>query len=478
MEEKTPLGKGPLSHVRFLLAEGYDKFWKTIIDTMMDGLMVVDLEGTILTVNQAMEQITGYTREELIGQPCTIIKCDTCFGAMIPGLGKPCKLFKEELVRRCHCVMQRKDGSPLQVLKNATVLKNSAGQVVAGVETLTDLSQVVAKERVISRLRRELSKEDGFYGILGKSPVMDQLFNLMASAAQSQAPAVIYGESGTGKELVAAAIHRLGPRRKGPFIKVNSVALNESLLESELFGHVKGAFTGADRARVGRFEAANGGDIFLDEVGDLPLSTQAKLLRVLQEKVIEKVGDHQPLPVDVRVITATNKDLPRLMAAGLFREDLFYRISVIPIHLPPLRERREDIPLLVDAFIEHTRLKTEKNISGISKEALELLIAHAWPGNVRELINVIEYAFVLCPEGTILPDHLPSQLLPQPSPWPKAVRAERPVQAANDKEQLVEAITRTNGKKSEAARLLGISRVTLWKRLKAHNLQVDRIIRG
>ena len=318
-------------------------------------------------------------------------------------------------------------------------------------ENFTDLSEVVAKERVIShlrrelsredpahdlpdkspdmmqlfisRLRRELSQEDGFHGIIGKSPVMVQLFTLISSAAQSEAPVVIYGESGTGKELVAAAIHRLSPRHQGPFIKVNSAALNESLLESELFGHVKGAFTGADRTRVGRFEAASGGDIFLDEVGDLPLATQAKLLRVLQEKIIEKVGDHAPIPVNVRVITATNKDLHRLMALGRFREDLFYRIGVIPIHLPPLRERREDIPLLVKAFIDRARRQTRKPITGISDAALDLLAGHDWPGNVRELINVIEYAFVLCAEGVIQPEHLPASFHQKPAPQLRERRA-------------------------------------------------------
>ncbi len=246
-------------------------------------------------------------------------------------------------------------------------------------ENLTDLREMEAKERVISHLRRELSREDrpeppenspdmmqlfisrlrrelrqedGFHGIIGKSPVMVQLFTLISSAAQSQAPVVIYGESRHRQRAGGRGHPPSQPRHQGPFIKVNSAALNESLLESELFGHVKGAFTGADRTRVGRFEAANGGGIFLDEVGDLPLATQAKLLRVLQEKVIEKVGDHPPIRVDVRVITATNKDLHRLMALGRFREDLFYRIGVIPIHLPPLRERREDIPLLVKAFID------------------------------------------------------------------------------------------------------------------------------
>ena len=488
-----------------LFEEGQEHFWKTVIDTMMDGLVVVDVEGMILSVNLAMEQITGYSREELVGQPCTILKCHTCLDSVMSGQHKECELFRRGHVQRRKCVMEKKDGTPLTVLKNAAILKNSRGQVVAGVENFTDLSEVEAKERVISHLRRELShessydppvkspdmmqlfisrlsrelnQEDGFHGIIGKSPVMVQLFILISSAAQSEAPVVIYGESGTGKELVAAAIHRLGPRRQGPFIKVNSAALNESLLESELFGHVKGAFTGADRTRVGRFEAASGGDIFLDEVGDLPMATQAKLLRVLQEKIIEKVGDHAPIPVNVRVITATNKDLHRLMALGKFREDLYYRIGVIPIHLPPLRERREDIPLLVKAFIDRARRQTRKPLTGVSDAALDLLTGHDWPGNVRELINVIEYAFVLCAHGPIQPEHLPPSFHEKSAPQVRERRMGRLGRATDERQRLIDAVTEAGGKKSEAARLLGISRVTLWKLLKVHDIQVEKIIRG
>jgi two-component system, NtrC family, response regulator HydG len=489
-----------------LFEEGQEHFWKSVIDTMMDGLLVVDVAGVILSVNQAMERLTGYTREELIGQPCTILKCHTCLNSAGWGEKNECELFRRGFVSRRKCVLEKKDGTPLPILKNATVLKNRGGKVVAGVENFTDLSEVEAKERVISHLRRELSreepsydppakspdmmqlfisrlrqevhKEDGFHGIIGTSPVMVQLFTLISSAAQSEAPVVIYGESGTGKELVAAAIHRLSPRHQGAFIKVNSAALNESLLESELFGHVKGAFTGADRTRMGRFEAANSGDIFLDEIGDLPMATQAKLLRVLQEKVIEKVGDHAPIPVNVRVITATNKDLHRLMALGRFREDLYYRIGVIPIHLPPLRERREDIPLLIKAFIDRARRKTRKPLSGISDEALDLLVSHDWPGNVRELINVIEYAFVLCPAGPIGPDHLPATFPQRGAALLPDHRGSRPARGADERQRLVDAINEAGGKKSEAARLLGISRVTLWKLLKVYDIQVDKIIRS
>jgi len=461
-----------------MLEEEYSQYWKTIVDTMADGLMVVDSEGVIISINKALETITGYSKDELVGQSCAILDCDTCFGARAEGHDKYCALFKEGHVTRRKCTLRKKDGKPLYVHKNAAVLKDSDGRVLGGVETLTDLTEVVTKEQVISRLRRELSGEDGFHGILGRSSAMLQVFDLISSSAQSEAPVIIYGDSGTGKELVASAIHKLGPRRKAPFIKVNCAALSESLLESELFGHVKGAFTGADRTRLGRFEAANGGDIFLDEIGDLPLSTQVKLLRVLQEKEIEKVGDHRPISIDVRILAATNKDLHRLMEEGRFRQDLYYRIGVIPIILPPLWERREDIPLLVETFINRIRLKTDKPITGMSKDALDLLLRYDWPGNVRELINVIEYAFVLCHEDEIMPNHLPARVTGEQS---RVTPKRRMAQSHTDDEErkrILEALESTAGNQSKAAEILGISRVTLWKRLKAFDIQVDRKVRG
>ena len=461
-----------------MFQEEFSQYWKTIVDTMADGLMVVDVEGVIISINKAMETITGYNRDELVGQSCAILDCDTCFGTRAEGHDKYCALFREGQVTRRKCMLRKKDGKPLYVHKNAAVLKDVDGRVIGGVETLTDLTEVVTKERVISRLRRELSSKDGFQGILGKSPAMRQVFDLISSAAQSEAPVIIYGDSGTGKELVAEAIHKLGVRRNGPYIKVNCAALSESLLESELFGHVKGAFTGADRTRVGRFEAANGGDIFLDEIGDLPLSTQVKLLRVLQEKEIEKVGDHRPIKIDVRILAATNKDLNRLMEEGRFRQDLYYRIGVIPIILPPLQERREDIPLLVETFTNRIRLKTDKPITGMSKEALDLLFHYDWPGNVRELINVIEYSFVLCHEGEIMPNHLPARVTgKQPRVIPK-LRAAKRQSAEEERKRILEALETTGGNQSKAAEILGISRVTLWKRLKAFDIQVDRKVRG
>jgi len=463
------------------------QYWKTILETMADGLMVVDPGGVIVSVNSAMERLTGYGREELVGQSCEILGCDVCARERTEGMDKHCALFKDERIRRARCTLRKKDGTPLYAVKNASVLKDSSGNVLGGVETLNDLSEVMDREKLISNLRRELSGQNSFHGIIGTSPVIQQLSELISCAARSDAPVVIYGESGTGKELVAEAVHKLGSRQKGPLIKVNCAALNESLLESELFGHVKGAFTGAGNTRIGRFEAANHGDIFLDEIGDIPLSVQVKLLRVLQEKEIERVGDHRPVPTDVRIISATNRDLMKLVETGRFREDLYYRIGVIPIYIPPLRERREDIPLLINAFISRIRLKTGKNIFGMTQAAYQLLNAHRWPGNVRELMNVIEYAFVLCPGGDILPEHLPRSLMLKSAAdsrlkdvsqaqhlSEKRCADEKQSSDISDKiqdhteegRQILAALASAGGNKSQASRMLGISRVALYNRLR------------
>jgi len=473
-----------------MFSEQLSAYWKTIVETMPDGLMVVDTQGLIVMVNSAMARLTGYEIKELAGQNCKILDCSACKGEKNKGMGKHCALFKKEAIRRSKCSMRKKDGSLVYIIKNASVLKDG-GAVIGGVETITDLSEARDTKKVISSLRRELKSKDGFHGIFGTSPVMLRVFDLISSAARSDAPVVIYGESGTGKELVAAAIHRLGGRSDGPFIKVNCAALNESLLESELFGHVKGAFTGAGNTRVGRFEAAHHGDIFLDEIGDIPLSVQVKLLRTLQEGEIEKVGDNQPVSIDVRIISATNKDLMALTKDQRFREDLYYRIGVIPIYLPPLRERREDIALLVGAFINRARLKTEKPVVGMNDEALERINQYDWPGNVRELINVIEYAFVLCSDDEIRPEHLPRQLTDSPStrdpltktPLIKKSALKRtagpsspgpgkktPPDAHDQRRELIDALKSAGGNKSQAARILGISRVSLYKRLGKHRI--------
>ena len=392
----------------------FSKHWKTIIETLHDGLLIVSPEGIIETVNPAVEALTGYKADELIGSSCRILDCTGCeiFGEG-PG-EKWCKLFQEGRVKAKKCLITNKEHQSVNIVKNATVLKDPSGNLIGAVETLTDISEIVRREEEILSLKKVFQLEEGYYGILGNSPAMQQLFEMIDNVAQSDAPVVIHGQSGTGKELVARAIHNASGRRGKPFIKVNCAALNENLLESELFGHVKGAYTGADRHRIGRFEAANGGSIFLDEVGDIPMATQVKLLRVLEEKEIERVGDHTPIKVDVRVITATNKNLDELVSKEEFREDLYFRINVFPLSCPSLAERKEDIPLIVQSFIRQNNLKSDKKILGLTPKAIEKLTDYDWPGNVRELRNAIEYAFVLCQNGGIGVQHLPHKIISPP----------------------------------------------------------------
>ncbi|MBU0960240.1 MAG: sigma 54-interacting transcriptional regulator [Proteobacteria bacterium] len=450
----------------------YDN-WKNVVDRMKEGLMLVDLQGNILYVNKAMEDLLLFSMKELLGQSCEILECDTCVGHNVVQDGKHCALFRKGDVRDLRCSFKQKNGNRIQVLKNATVLTDNKGTVVAGVETLTDLTAVVNNEKVIKDLRNQLNLEDDFHGLIGNSLIMTQVYELIKSAAQSNAPIIIYGETGTGKELVAKAIHQLSARTEAPFIKVNCAALNESILENELFGHTKRGIIETERVRTGRFEAADEGSIFLDEIGDLPLTTQTKLLRVLQEQEVGRVGEHQQIPIDVRFITATNKNLNNLMAEDKFREDLYYRISVLPINIPPLRQHPEDIPQLVDIYINRSRLKTGKDITSISKNALDLLISYHWPGNIRELINVIEYAFVICSKGELTPKHLPLQFQ-MPSGAVNDASSPLLHSLSDRRQQLLHVLNKTNGNKSEASRILGISRVTLWKQLKKYNITVDK----
>jgi two-component system, NtrC family, response regulator HydG len=446
-------------------------FWKTVVETMEEGLMLVDHRGRIVYVNRAFEKMIGYSNEDLRNRSCEILECDRCFTARTGGRNKYCALFEEEKVRSSKCAFRRKNGEWIHLLKNAVLIRDEQQNIVGGVETLVDLSRVLEKEKIIASLRQQLHHSDGFHGMVSGSSVMHRVFDLASSAARSDAPLVIYGESGTGKEILASAVHRISQRSEGPFIKVNCAALNDNLLESELFGHVKGAFTGADCNRIGRFEAASGGSIFLDEIGDLPLATQTKLLRVLQEKEIERVGDHRPVKIDVRIITATHKDLQQLIREGQFREDLYYRIGVIPIHLPPLRDRASDIPLLVESFIKRIGARTKKNITGITRGALDLLMNYSWPGNIRELINVIEYGFVLCPEGFIEPRHLPHHFYREGSDEAR-YRKGGGQGSRNRRQELVDALEVANGNQTRAAEILGVSRVTVWKWVKKYGVRV------
>jgi two-component system response regulator HydG len=452
-----------------------NRYWKEIINTMNDGLMVVSPDGTILMVNQAFEKIVGYSREELIGRSCAMLSCDTCAAARSEGKGQWCHLFEQGAATRKPCLLMRKDGSYVHTLKNAAILRDEAGQILGAVETLTDISEIDKRDEKIHHLSKLIDTAGDFHGLVGKSPIMQQVFELTHKAAQSEAPVIIFGESGTGKELVAHAIHALGRRSEGPFITCNCAALNEALLESELFGHVKGAFTGAYTHRQGRFEAAHRGDIFLDEIGDIPPAIQVKLLRVLETKQFERVGDHRSISVDVRIITATHRDLESLVSDGTFRQDLFFRINVIPIHLPPLRERLDDLPLLVDHFITRLRQRSGKPISGLTREAMGILLDHPWPGNVRELKGALEYAFVVAEAGLIAPSHLPPKLNSRKIPLTPPPEA-KAAPDSDEKTALIDALRQAGGNQSQAAALLGVSRVTVWHRMKKYGIDVHKLV--
>jgi two-component system response regulator HydG len=451
-----------------------DRYWKTVVNTIRDGLMIIDERGIIVSVNHALERITGYDRSELIGNDCAVLNCDICETIRRNDGDKWCSLFMGHQVTGRPCVIVRKDGSLVHAMKNACILNDDRGDVIGAVETVTDITELIEKENQIAAYEKQLGSDDGLCGIIGSSPAMRRAFELITNAAQSDAPVIILGESGTGKELAAQAIHRIGARHAKPFVKVNCAAFTESLLESELFGHVRGAYTGAYRGRAGRFENAAGGNIFLDEIGDLPLSTQVKLLRVLEEKIIERVGDATPVPVDVRIISATNRDLTEMINRGAFRQDLFFRINVIPIQLPPLRDRKEDIPLLAESFFQKIRLKNHKPINGISNDAMACLMAHDWPGNVRELKSAFEYAFVTCQDSMIRPEHLPPNLqvakptAPPPSGGHSFNREEI------KRIELIEALEEADGNQSKAAERLGVTRVTVWNRMRRFGIQYKK----
>lgn len=445
-----------------------DRYWQTVVDIIHDGVMMVDPGGTIVSVNRAFAEMTGYSPDELVGCNCSVLQCSSCEKIYDSTRQHWCQLFRNSRVSMRQCHLTGKDGRLVHAMKNATVLRDEQGVTVGAVETLADITALLEKESQIEALRHDLQAEDTFHGMIGSSAVMRRTFDLLANVAASDAPAFIYGESGTGKELAARAIHLHSARGKRPYVQVNCAALNESVLESELFGHVRGAFTGAYQNRQGRFEAAQGGDIFLDEIGELPHSIQVKLLRVLEEKVIERVGDNRPIPVDVRIITATNRNLKELVERGLFRGDLYYRINVLPIELPPLRQRPEDIPLLAEAFFRHLQLKSDKPIAGISPEAMRTLVEYSWPGNVRELKSAFAYAFVTCTKGSIEPPHLPPDLTRSSVSVP-------PVAPTDDhhKQALIQALAQANGNKSLAAKMLGVSRVTVWNRIHRYGLHRD-----
>lgn len=444
------------------------KYWKTVADNLQDGLLVVDPGGNIIAVNKAAEVMTGYSENEIIGLSCRNLNCTGC---RIIGKGTGpdwCPIFTKGQMKGKRCTIAHKTGRSVHVLKTAAVLKDDDGTVLGAVEILTDITESVRREEEIVNLRHLAYLDEGFHGFIGRSSRMESLFDMIRQVAEYETPVIISGQSGTGKELAARAIHEISPRRDKPYIKVNCAAFNEGLLESELFGHVKGAFTGAEKNRTGRFEAAHGGTIFLDEIGDLPLDIQVKLLRVLEDRKIERVGENTPVSVDVRIITATHKNLENLIEQGLFREDLYFRINVFPIQCPSLSERPEDIPAITEHFLKINTDKTGKRLRGVSSAAMEIFMAWSWPGNVRELRNVIEYAFILCPGDLIEPSHLPARLLARRTGHQK-IENGGPV-TEDQRAVLVDALKKAGGNQTLAAKTLGVSRVTVWKKMKAFGI--------
>jgi PAS domain S-box-containing protein len=441
-----------------------------VLATMPSGLFTVDTTGRITSWNQAMEDITGYRAGEMMGKPCAILRGDTCFAGPLANCENRCPLFAGERVEGKRCVIVRRDGSPVPVHKNARLMHGPDGEVIGGIEALNDLSGLLDLEREVARLQSEVTGRCGFRKLVGSHPSMQRLYDLIELASRAHSSVLVQGETGTGKELVAHAIHESSERRSGPFVRVSCAALSETLLESELFGHVRGAFTGAVANRAGRFEAADGGTIFLDEIGDISPNVQKKLLRVLQEREFERVGDSRPIRVDIRVIAATHRDLLVLSDQGQFRSDLYYRLAVIPVAIPPLRARTSDIPQLVDHFVSRLNRTSGRAIEGISSAALERLMGHNWPGNVRELEHALEYAFAVCREPVIGEGHLPPTVAP-PRPLrvnnaPTTARKGRP-----DRSSIEIALRSARGNRTRAAEALGVSRVTLWKWMRALDME-------
>jgi PAS domain S-box-containing protein len=443
---------------------------EVILDSIADGVFTVDQEWRITSFNRAAEEITGVSRELALGQKCfDVFRADIC--------QTRCAL-RETLETGRQIVNQQinilsGDGSSLPVSISTAALRDGQEHLIGGVETFRDLSEV-------EELRRQLRDEYTFADIISKNHEIRRMLDILPDIAGAESTVLIEGPSGCGKELFAKALHKLSPRSEHRFVAVNCGALPDTLLESELFGYVKGAFTDAKRDKPGRFALAENGTLFLDEIGDISPAMQVKLLRVLQEHEYEPLGGSGPVPANVRILAATNKSLAEEVGRGTFRQDLFYRLNVVKLSIPPLAQRREDVPLLTDHFVEQFNRRTSRQIRGLSAAALDLLMQHDFPGNVRELQNIIEHAFVLCRGDEIDLCHLPRELrqtLASQTPPQVASQiapaqpslAASPLQTA-EKEAILTTLQRCHGHRGRTAAALGMDKTTLWRKMKKFNL--------
>ena len=436
-----------------------------IVDAMAVGVFTVDPSGHFVAWSDGAERITGYSRDHVKGQPCNLLEGPNCkgFGTLTELLNSP--PAPDNCICDQECKVLARDGRELHIHGSVRVLRDAQGAIAGAVGSFTDVTSLVLANQKIARLEAQAGATTRFERLIGQSQAMQEVFRRLKLAAHSDVAVLVTGESGTGKELAAEAIHAQSERYGQPFVAVNCSALPETLLESELFGHVHGAFTGAVSDKVGVFEAAHQGTLFLDEIGDVSQAIQVKLLRVLQEREIRRVGDSRTRQVDVRLVTATNNERKKLGASGAAREHFFYRIHVFEIHMPPLRERPEDIPLLVEHFIDELCRKKGQRTDGIARDALQALTRYHWPGNVRQLRNAIEHACVTVSGDRISLLDLPPDVRSPDRPAPPVATPALSQEEQSERDQIVAALDQTGGNRTKAAKLLGTSRVTLWKKI-------------
>jgi PAS domain S-box-containing protein len=435
---------------------------KMILNNLDIAVFTVTRGGLITFFNTQAESISGYHREEVLGKPCSIILGGESSDD-VPLLTQSISDGRSRSNNKDF--MTTKDGRTIPIRADYMALLNEEGRIMGGLVTIQDLS-------LIYQLNRAISNRYTFADMIGKAPSMQKIFEIVPVVAASDATVLIEGPTGTGKDLLAKVIHNVSERAAKPMVKVNCAALPDNLLESEMFGYVRGAFTGAERDKPGRFQEADGGTIFLDEIGDLPLSLQGKLLRVLEDKEFYPLGGRKTTKVDVRIIAATNQGLERLVEQKRFREDLFYRLNVIAVELPPLKERREDIPLLIDHILKQLNVVKETRVNRISEDAMEVLLNYDYPGNVRELENILEHAAIICQDDIIEHKHLPLSLQKRSSPGEvtELPAADSDILLRGEKQRIIDILDRNNWHRGKAARELHMDRTTLWRKMKRYNL--------